>query len=216
MNSFFIGPMCAMLLVGVREYARTLVQEHLSGTSKNYFIECTLAGFFGYGMGMALVSSHPIGFTIFFTLLGVTLFTDAWVMLISRYVTLNAIPIALCLSTMQLLPLTFSESLFGAFFGYFLLSFIARASRSYFDQEALGQGDIDLLSMIGAFTGWQGCWFALFIGSMVGSLFGLIMVLKKGTTNLRNQQLPLGVFLVMGVILYTVHAQNIYKMLLLS
>ena len=170
----------------------------------------------GYGLGSIFPSPYLIGHSIFFCLLGVTLFTDTWVMLISRRVTINTIPLACILSIMKLLPLSFSDSLFGAFFGYILLLMIAKSAKNYIGQEALGQGDIDLLCMIGAFSGWQGCWFALLIGSVLGSLVGLIIALKERTSSLRELQLPLGTFLAMGAILYSIHAHSIYKLLLVS
>ena len=215
MNPFFIGPVCAVFLVGVREYAQRLVQEHLSGTSKNFLLDCVLAAIFGYSIGSAFISPYPIGHTFFFTLLGITMFTDAWVMLISRYVTLYTIPIALSLSIMKLLPLTFDECLFGAFFGYILLKIIAHLAQKKYKQEALGQGDIDLLCMIGAFTGWQGCWFALLIGSILGSLFGFLSFLKDRSITLQHQQLPLGTFLSIGAMLYVIFGQSIYNFLLI-
>ncbi len=216
MNPFFIGPACAIFLVGVREYAQKLVEEHLSGTSKNFLLDCTLAGIFGYSTSQALISQYPIGYTIFFFFLGVTLFTDAWVMLISRNVTLYAIPAAFALSIMRLLPISLNDSIFGAFFGYTLLKIIAHLAKKYYQQEALGQGDIDLLSMIGAFTGWQGCWFTLFIGSIIGSLFGLLWNIKDRFSGLRYLQLPLGTFLAIGAMIYVIFAQHIHNFLLIS
>ena len=215
MSSVFIGAACGILTGTTINIAKALVQQHLSGTSKNYFIDMVLGGFLGGCLGSVLLASYPIGYAIFFTLLGVTLFTDAWVMLISRYVTLYAIPMALSLSIMKLLPLSFGESLFGAFFGYTLLKIVAHLAQKHYQQEALGQGDIDLLCMIGAFTGWQGCWFALFIGSILGSLFGLLMFLKDRSSTLRHQQLPLGTFLAMGAMIYVLFAKNIYQFLLI-
>lgn len=211
-----VGAGTVILAIVIKEYAQQLVQEYLSGTSKNYALDIALGGFLGGCLALSFTLEYPIGYTIFFIFLGITLFTDSWVMLISRYVTLYTIPIALSLSIMKLLPLSLTESLFGAFFGYLLLTLVAQAGKHYFKQEALGQGDIDLLCMIGAFAGWQGCWFALFIGSLLGSFFGLAIALKNGFSFLRHQQLPLGTFLAMGAMLYILFAKNIYKILLIS
>lgn len=216
MSSAFIGGTGAILAITSINIAKTLVQQHLSGTSKNYYLDIALSGFLGGCLASALLTPYPIGYAVFFTLLGVTLLTDAWVMLISRYVTLYAIPIALSLSIMKLLPLSFDESLFGAFFGYTLLKTIAYLAQKHFQQEALGQGDIDLLCMIGAFTGWPGCWFTLVIGSILGSLFGFLMLIKDRSWTLNNRQLPLGTFLAMGAMLDVIFAKNIYKLLLIS
>lgn len=211
-----VGGISGVITITVINVAKSLVQHHLSGTSKNYYLDSILGGFLCSCIATSISMPYGIGHTIFFSFLGVTLFTDAWVMLISRHVTLYAIPLALSLSTMKLIPLSFGESLFGTFFGYILLKTIAHLARKYYRQEALGQGDIDLLCMIGAFTGWQGCWFTLFIGSLLGSLFGLLWYAKDRFATLRNQQLPLGTFLAMGSMLYVIFAQSIYKFLLIS
>lgn len=211
-----IGGISGILTVTVINVAKSLVQHHLSGTSKNYYLDIALGGFLGGCVATSLSIPYPIGYTIFFSFLGVTLFTDAWVMLISRHVTLYTVPIALSLCIMRLLPISFGESLFGALFGYTLLKTVAHFARKYYQQEALGQGDVDLLCMIGAFTGWQGCWFTLFIGSILGSLFGLLWHAKDRFATLRHQQIPLGTFLAMGSMLYVIFAQYIYKFLLIS
>jgi len=211
-----LGASTVILVMIIKEYAQQLVQDQLSGTSKNNFIDIGLGGFLGGCLASSFSLAYPIGYGIFFTLLGITLFTDTWVMLISRYVTLYTIPLALSLTIMTLLPLSLTESLFGALCGFILLTFIARSGRSYFKQEALGQGDIDLLAMIGAFTGWQGCWFALCIGSIIGSFFGLILIFKNRTSTLHTLQLPFGTFLAMGSMLYVIYAKNIYTLLLIN
>ena len=215
-HSFISAAISTILAITALNISKILVLEKLSGTSNNYIIDIVLGGFLGSCLASSLLTNYPIGYALFFTLLGVTLFTDAWVMLISRYVTVYAIPAALCLSIMKLLPLSFGESLFGAFFGYTLLKVIAQLAQKHLKQEALGQGDIDLLSMIGAFTGWQGCWFALFIGSLLGSVFGILVQLRDRSSSFRHQQLPLGVFLSMGAMLYILFSKNIYQFLLIS
>jgi leader peptidase (prepilin peptidase)/N-methyltransferase len=194
--------------------AHKLVEEHLSGISRNQTIDVILSGFLGFALFGSLLSKFPLGNLFFFILLGITLFTDSWVMLISRHVTLYTIPIAFLLSIMKLLPLSFGDSFFGAFFGCTLLLIIAKAAQKYFQQEALGQGDIDLLCMIGAFTGWQGCWFALLIGSILGSCFGLITRISTNNS-IQNIHLPLGTFLAMGAMLYVLYAKTLYSLLLI-
>jgi leader peptidase (prepilin peptidase)/N-methyltransferase len=49
-------------------------------------------------------------------------------------------------------------------------------------KEGLGDGDIVMLAMVGAFLGWQNVLLVLFFSSFLGSLIGMvfILVLKKG------------------------------------
>ncbi len=43
----------------------------------------------------------------------------------------------------------------------------------YFKREAMGMGDVDLMAFLGMFLGWQQTLLAIFLGSLVGSVFGL-------------------------------------------
>ena len=54
-------------------------------------------------------------------------------------------------------------------------------------QEGIGGGDIKLLAMIGAFTGWKGVLFTVFGGSLFASVVGItVMVVRRS-----NGQVPI-------------------------
>lgn len=130
----------------------------------------------------------------------VTFYTDLKYMLISRFVTLYCVPVCWALAYFNYLPITFLESLCGSIFGYLLLWSVAKIAFYFYKVEALGQGDIDLLSFIGAFLGPIGCWFSLLIGSVSGSVFGIVYALIKKSSDFRTLRLPLGTFLVLGAL----------------
>jgi len=48
-----------------------------------------------------------------------------------------------------------------------------------FKKESMGGGDIKLLAMIGAFTGWKLVILTFFIAPVFGSIVGIILKLKK-------------------------------------
>ena len=60
-------------------------------------------------------------------------------------------------------------------------------------KDGLGEGDIVMLAMVGAFLGWQNVLLVLFLSSFVGSLTGFVFIvfLKKGT----DFQYPYGTFI---------------------
>jgi leader peptidase (prepilin peptidase)/N-methyltransferase len=59
--------------------------------------------------------------------------------------------------------------------------------------EGMGQGDVKLLAMIGAFLGWQGALLTLCVGACVGALVGIALVLAgRGKA---DTELPFGTFL---------------------
>ena len=65
-----------------------------------------------------------------------------------------------------------------------------------FQREALGFGDVMLMAMIGAFFGWKVVVTGFFLGSFLGLLYGLPLLLLKG-----EHAMPYGPFLSLGTVL---------------
>ncbi|MCD6131490.1 MAG: prepilin peptidase [Candidatus Hydrothermae bacterium] len=83
----------------------------------------------------------------------------------------------------------------GIFGGAFFLFIVRIASSKILKREALGEGDITLIAMIGAYTGIYGVYISILAGSIVGSIVGIILLFKK------QREIPFGPFLSMGAIL---------------
>jgi leader peptidase (prepilin peptidase)/N-methyltransferase len=65
-------------------------------------------------------------------------------------------------------------------------------------REAMGRGDLKFLACIGSFLGWRAVLFAIFAGSLYGSIIGLItLVLGRRVWSLK---LPFGPYLALGAI----------------
>ena len=63
-------------------------------------------------------------------------------------------------------------------------------------REAMGRGDLKFLACIGAFLGWRAVLFAIFAGSLYGSIIGLItLVIGERVWSLK---LPFGPYLALG------------------
>lgn len=141
--------------------------------------------------------SYFLGYFIFFSALIITIRTDLDEMLISGYATTYLIPVGFFLSFFQLIPISIIDSILGASIGYGSLSLIASLFHRLTKKEGLGQGDMDLLGFIGAFTGIYGCWISLLLASIFGSLVGIIYlsITKKNTHHTR---IPFGPFLALG------------------
>ncbi len=149
---------------------------------------------------------------LFFSALLITIRTDLETMLISRFATLWILPIAPLLAAIGYLPLSPLASLGGAVFGYFLLYGIARFFFWATGKHGMGQGDLELLALIGAFTGPIGCWLTLLIGSITGSLIGIGYALLKGKA--ANVKIPFGLFLALGAMIATLFVDEILHTLL--
>ncbi|HVN64416.1 MAG TPA: prepilin peptidase, partial [Candidatus Binataceae bacterium] len=65
------------------------------------------------------------------------------------------------------------DSLLGILFGAGLLFATGYFYELVRGQEGVGMGDVWLLGMIGAFLGWRGVFFTLFIGSLLGAVGGI-------------------------------------------
>ena len=137
--------------------------------------------------------------TFFISTLCISLITDLYFFLISRYVTLYLVPFVCAAAYYQIIPISFQESIEGALISFlFLWSFksLFFMIRKY---DGLGQGDIDMLAYIGAFTGVLGAWCTLLYACIVSlSYLPLQYILSKDS----SPQIPLGVFLCIGCCLY--------------
>jgi len=132
-------------------------------------------------------------------------------MLISRFVTLYSIPVALALSLVNGIPLSPTASIIGAISGFAMLYAIGLSFNLLTKKEGLGQGDIDLIAFIGSFIGFLGWWTTLLIGSFTASLYGITFMII--TQKFKSIKLPFGPFLVFGAIMYLLLQETILNVL---
>ncbi|MGQ9779589.1 MAG: prepilin peptidase [Bacillota bacterium] len=90
-------------------------------------------------------------------------------------------------------------SLLGAAMGGGLLLLVYFAALFFLKKEGLGLGDAKLITMIGAFLGWQGALLTILVGSMLGSFVGIVL-LALGRLK-RDQPMPFGPFLALAGLL---------------
>ena len=64
----------------------------------------------------------------------------------------------------------------------------------------MGWGDAKLLAMIGAFSDWQTVVYTLFLGSLAGSIVGVVLLLTKKIS--RKTPIPFGPYLCLGAVIY--------------
>lgn len=163
------------------------------------------------GLLTALYCTIPhhffLPYFIFFSALLVTIRSDLETMLISRFVTIFLIPIPIVCAFFGFLPITCTESIIGAVLGYCCLFVTARIFFWITKKQGVGQGDLELLAFIGAFTGIFGCWITLTLGSILGSVIGLIYLLIMQAD--RSVKIPFGPFLAAGASIYVLFQEPI-------
>src|SRR5437660_53522 len=76
-------------------------------------------------------------------------------------------------------------------------------------REAMGRGDLKFLACIGAFLGWRAVLFAIFAGSLYGSMIGLItLVLGRRVWSLK---LPFGPYLALRAITWMFFGDSVVR-----
>ena len=168
--------------------------------SIRYPIVELLTGLFAWitWMQFGFSVSTPIYFFFVAALLVIT-FIDIDHRIIPDIITLPGIPIGFAVS-FALPSLDWLSSLLGILSGGGILLTIAWCYQLITGKDGMGGGDIKLLAMMGAFLGWKGVLFTIMASSLVGTLVGVIMMLRAGKG--MKMALPYGPFLAIGAILY--------------
>ena len=79
------------------------------------------------------------------------------------------------------------SAVYGAVAGYLLLWIVYQAFKLLTGKEGMGYGDFKLLSLIGAWLGWQMLPLVVLLSSLVGAIVGILGILILG----RDKQLPI-------------------------
>ena len=147
------------------------------------------AAFAYYGPGWLFASRLILGCAL------IVLFAiDLEHHLLPNVITLPGIVVGFALSFFT--GLGWVSSLIGIAIGGGVLFAIAEAYYRLRHEEGLGMGDVKMLAMIGAFLGWPATLMTLMMGSVAGSIVGmLIIAMRRGDM---KYALPFGTFLAMG------------------
>jgi len=98
--------------------------------------------------------------------------------IIPDIISLPGIPIGILAATFFEPSVGLRRSLLGVALGGGFLFAVGEAYRLLRGKEGLGMGDVKLMAMVGAFLGWAGVLFTLFVGSIIGSVGGIMVGLS--------------------------------------
>lgn len=95
--------------------------------------------------------------------------------------------------------LSFVDALLGAALGGGMLWLVGEVYLKWRGHEGLGFGDVKMMAMAGAFLGPQRTFLTILVGSLLGSVLGLLFILvrRKGS----EYELPFGTFLGVAALL---------------
>lgn len=128
----------------------------------------------------------------------VVTFIDLDHKIIPDSLSLGGIPVGLGFALLT--GLGWKASLIGIVLGGGSLLLVAEGYRMIAKREGMGGGDVKLLAAIGAFQGWEGVIFTVFVASVVGAVAGVAAM--RITRGGRHMEIPFGPFLSLGSVLY--------------
>jgi leader peptidase (prepilin peptidase)/N-methyltransferase len=148
-----------------------------------------LAAWWYYGPGALLVSRLVLGCAL------IVLFAiDLEHQLLPNAITLPGIVVGFIFSFVA--GPGWVSSLLGIAVGGGVLFAVAEGYYRWRHEEGLGMGDVKMLAMVGAFLGWPATLMTLTMGSIAGSVIGLLIIaLRRGDM---KYALPFGTFLALG------------------
>jgi len=145
----------------------------------------------------------------------VATFVDFEIQAIPDHVTVVGLIAGLAISAV--FPSIFDEislfrglvaSILGAVTGGAIIYLMGFFGKAVFKKEAMGEGDIFLMAMIGSFLGWKLVLLTFFIAPFFGLAQGIIIKLRKA-----GDYIPYGPYLSMGAIIAVFFGQKIIGLL---
>jgi leader peptidase (prepilin peptidase) / N-methyltransferase len=144
-------------------------------------------------------SLYAVLLMAFVTALLVLALIDLEHQILPNVITLPGVAIGIAASFMPGWPISWRESAAAAVGGYLVMMAFATAARAYYGEEAVGQGDWKLVAMMGAFLGWRLLLLTVFLGAVLGSAVGLLLIAARRGTG--RTKVPFGTFLAAGAVL---------------
>ena len=102
------------------------------------------------------------------------------------------------------------DSIFGILLGGGSLYTIAIIYYALKKTDGMGGGDIKLLAMIGAAIGWKGVIVTIFLGSLTGTIAGIIIMISSRIIDTKIR-IPFGPYLSLGAIIYVFFGQALIR-----
>ena len=150
---------------------------------------------------------NPIYLIYFFfvTALIIISFIDLKYRIIPNVISIPGVFIGLVLSllfsyTSLDWPTGFKGSILGILVGGGSLFIVGTVYAFITGRDGIGFGDVKLLCMFGAFFGWKGAFFSIFLGSVLGLCVSLPLIFIKGKS--LKYPIPFGPFLSAGLVIY--------------
>ena len=148
--------------------------------------------------------------------------------LIPNLITMPGIPIGIIAAVLAIPEVGLKSSLIGVAFGWGFLFLTGEAYFRLRGREGVGMGDVWLMGMTGAFIGWPGAAFTLFVGSILGSIGGIVVGIggeyaapkpdlaqaadaSEAEASMLRTEVPFGPFLALAAGIYTLFQPQLFR-----
>jgi len=145
---------------------------------------------------------------VFFAALLVIIFIDIHHQIIPDVISLPGIALGFLASFFSG-HITWQQSGLGLLIGGGILYLVAFGYYTLAKRDGMGGGDIKLLAMIGAFLGWQSLLYVVFASSFMGSIVGILAMIKQGKGG--KTRIPFGPFLSIAAISWVLFQDQILQ-----
>jgi leader peptidase (prepilin peptidase) / N-methyltransferase len=102
--------------------------------------------------------------------------------LIPNLITWPGMIVGFLAASLMMPEIGWKSSLLGIVFGGGVLFGTGYLYQLVRGREGVGLGDVWLLGMVGGFLGWQGVFFTMFVGSVIGAIGGVALALTGGVS----------------------------------
>jgi leader peptidase (prepilin peptidase)/N-methyltransferase len=124
-------------------------------------------------------------------------FIDLDHQIIPNAITLPGIPLGLLLGVLTGEPPVL-DRIIGALTGAGFLYLVLFYGGVFYGQDAMGEGDLNLIALIGAFLGWRAILVTILVACLSGSAVGLGLIALRRLG--RREHMPFGPFLCLGAV----------------
>ena len=147
-----------------------------------------------------------IFYLVFISFLLIVFFIDLEQQVIPDSITFSGVFFGLLFHVLKKIPFT---SISAIVIGWGLFLLIAKLGKMAFKKEVLGEGDLYLAAMLGAFLGWKGLLLSVFLAYL---LAGAVAILLLSLKRIRmGEYIPFGPALVVGGIISLFFGQQIIE-----
>ncbi len=169
--------------------------------------------YLGFPLGSAIAR-----FVLCSALFAIALIDYDW-RLIPNVITFPGMLVGFAAASLLMPEIGWRSSLIGLVLGGGVLFLTGELYYLVRGREGVGMGDVWMLGMVGAFLGWTGVLFTLFVGSMLGAVGGIAVGLVGGSTpkpladpaedpaeadvSLLQTEVPFGPFLALAAGIFT-------------